>query len=144
MFYVWEGWKYNARLINHVYVVKNEDSRDYWISSFSLLKKWYNSTMIVDMIIPRINYRVIDSKSIENIKVVTDIHCSWFLKLHPNSKQYPFLHPLKGLLWLRNENVLSYNFMMWMKCCNISNVANLKFYLFWVRCFLNYPLLYTL
>ena len=100
--------------------------------------------MINDKIIGRINWHAIDLKSIEKVIVVTDVHCSWFLRLHSNSKQYPLLHPLKGLLWLRNENVLSYNFMMWMKCCNISNVANLKFYLFWVRCFLSYPFSYAL
>ena len=88
---------------------------------FSVKKKYDNGKDKLSWDRFKINRKII---------VVTAVHCSWFLRLHSNGKQYPLLHPLKGLLWLRNENVLSYNFMMWMKCCNISNVANLNFICF--------------
>ena len=50
MFYVWEGWKYNERLLNQVEVVQNE-REDYSIKSFSLPRKiihdinrWHGNT----------------------------------------------------------------------------------------------------
>ena len=54
-------------------MVRNEDSEDYSIKSFSLLRK---IIQIVDIIIPRMNYHAINLKSIEQDIVVTDVHCS--------------------------------------------------------------------
>ena len=51
MFYVWEGWKYNACLLNPVDLVQNEDIEGYAIRSFSLPRKiiydinrWHGNT----------------------------------------------------------------------------------------------------
>ena len=57
-------------------MVRNEDSEDYSIKSLSLLRKIIHDKLIVDIIIPRINYHAINLKSIEQDIVVTDVHCS--------------------------------------------------------------------